>query len=149
MNLIKSIKNIGFTLAGVVVLSTNTTASYVPKEVIKTAKSYLGTKYRYGGCSKHGLDCSGFVKIVFKKHGKKLPRTSRKQASVGKHIAKSSLKMGDLVFFSSRKTKGIAHVGIFIGGGKFIHASSGKHKVTISKLSKHYYSKHYKGARRL
>jgi cell wall-associated NlpC family hydrolase len=118
-------------------------------KVIRTARKYLGTRYRWGGCSTHGFDCSGFVKYVYSKHGKKLPRTSREMASVGKHVSKKSLKTGDLIFFSSKRTRGIAHVAIYINNGKFIHASSGKHKVVITKLSSKYYARHYKGARRL
>ncbi len=117
--------------------------------IIKTAKSYLGTRYRYGGTSRKGMDCSGFTKTVMKKHGKTLPRTSRSQASSGKHIAKKDLKAGDLVFFSSKNTKNITHVGIALGNGKFIHASSSKKKVVVTSLSKKYYVRHYKGARRV
>jgi cell wall-associated NlpC family hydrolase len=136
-------------LAAILIVSVLSGASYASYSVVKTAKSYLGIKYKWGGCTRKGFDCSGFVKTVYKKHGKRLPRVSRDQASAGKHVDKKNLRAGDLVFFSSRHTKRIAHVGIFIGKGKFIHASSGKHRVTISSLSKKYYRQHYKGARRL
>jgi cell wall-associated NlpC family hydrolase len=119
------------------------------ESIIKTAKKCLGCRYHYGGTSKKGFDCSGFTNYVFKKHGKKLPRTSRDQSKIGKKVSKKHLRKGDLLFFSSRKTRGVAHVGIYIGGGKFIHASSGKHKVTITKLDKGYYRQHYKWAKRL
>jgi cell wall-associated NlpC family hydrolase len=117
--------------------------------VVKTAKKYLGKKYIYGANSNRAVDCSSFVQQVYKKYKKKLPRTSRQQSHIGKYIPKNKLKPGDLVFFSSRKTKGVAHVGIYIGSGKFIHASSAKKKVVITKLSKKYYSIHFKGARRI
>jgi len=117
--------------------------------LINTAKKFLGTRYKYGAASSKSTDCSGFTLQVFKKHGTKLPRTSRMQASVGKHVDKKNLQPGDLVFFSSKNTRNVAHVGIYIGQNKFIHASSGKHKVVITKLSKNYYRKHYKGARRV
>ena len=120
-----------------------------PKGIIRTAKKYLGTRYVYGANSRRAVDCSSFVQQVYKKHKKKLPRTSREQAKVGKHIPKSKLKPGDLVFFSSKRTRGVAHVGIYIGSGKFIHASSAKKRVVITKLNKRYYVSHYKGARRL
>lgn len=118
-------------------------------KVIKTAKKYLGVRYKYGASTKttKKFDCSSFVKHVYKKNGKTLPRTSRTQAKMGKHIKKKNLKRGDLVFFGTKKR--INHVGIYIGGNKFIHASSGAKKVTISKLSKDYYKKHYRGARRV
>lgn len=125
--------------------------NFKSKKLIRTAKKYLGVRYRYGGCTKKGMDCSGFVKTVYKKHGKNLPRTSRNQAKIGKHVKKNGLQMGDLVFFrgTSRRSGGITHVGIYLGKGNFIHASSGAKKVTISKLNKTYYKKHYAGARRL
>ncbi len=117
--------------------------------IIKTAKSRLGTRYVYGANRKNAVDCSSFTQQVFKKHNKKLPRTSRSQSSVGKRIAKKDLRKGDLVFFSSRNTKHVTHVGIYISKGNFIHASSGARKVTISNLSNSYYRKHYKNARRV
>ncbi len=117
--------------------------------VIKTAKSYLGTRYRYGGNTRKGIDCSGFTCKVFKKYGKKLPRTSREQSKVGKKVSKMNLKAGDLVFFSSKNTRDVTHVGIALGNGKFIHASSSKKKVIVTSLSKKYYVDNYKGARRL
>jgi cell wall-associated NlpC family hydrolase len=117
--------------------------------IVKTAKKYLGKKYIYGANSKKAVDCSSFVQQVYKKHKKKLPRTSRQQAHIGKPIPRSKLKPGDLVFFSSKKTRDVTHVGIYIGSGKFIHASSAAKKVTITSLSKKYYSRHFKGARRV
>ena len=119
------------------------------KQLIKTAKKYLGTRYVYGANSRRAVDCSSFVQQVYKKNKKRLPRTSREQARVGKKIPKSKLRPGDLVFFSSKRTRGVAHVGIYIGSGKFIHASSAKKKVVITKLNKKYYRLHYKGARRV
>jgi cell wall-associated NlpC family hydrolase len=119
------------------------------KYIIKIAKSYLNKPYKYGASPKttRCFDCSSFVQRVYKT--KKLPRTSKAQSYVGKHIAKSNIKTGDLVFFSSKKTKNIAHVGIALSKDKFIHASSGAGKVIISSLNKNYYRKHYKGARRI
>ena len=119
------------------------------KKVIVTAKKYLGTKYKFGGTTKRGIDCSGFTQKVMKKHKVKLPRTASQQASSGKHINKKNLKPGDLVFFKGTYKRGISHVGIYLGNDKFIHASSGAKKVTISRLSKAYYKNHYAGARRV
>ncbi len=118
--------------------------------VVKTAKSYLGTRYRFGGTTRKSIDCSGFTQAVMKKHGKKLPRTARSQASVGKHVAKKNLRAGDLVFFkgTARHAK-ISHVGIMISKNKFIHASSGAKKVTITSINKAYYRRHYHSGRRV
>jgi len=119
------------------------------KKVIATARSYLGTRYRFGGKTKRGIDCSGFTQAVLKKHKVNLPRTASQQASVGRHVDKKNLKRGDLVFFKGTYKRGISHVGIYLGNDRFIHASSGAKKVTISKLSKAYYKSHYAGARRV
>jgi len=120
------------------------------KYIIKIAKSYLNKPYVYGASSKttRCFDCSSFVQRVYKKV-KPLPRTSKSQAYVGKHVSKKNIKTGDLVFFSSKKTKGVAHVGIAISKDKFIHASSGAGRVIISSLNRSYYRHHYKGARRI
>jgi len=115
--------------------------------VLRTAKSFLGLKYKYGGEGKDGIDCSAFVQKVYKQHGKKLPRTSGEQYLCGHAVSRDELKPGDLVFFSDGN-KTIGHVGIYLGHNKFIHASSGAHKVTITDLDKAYYKKHFMGGRR-
>lgn len=122
------------------------------KDPIKVAKSLLGKRYRFGASTKttKAFDCSSFTKYVIKKSkNKNLPRTAAAQASIGKHVDKKHLKKGDLVFFKGTYKRGISHVGIYAGNGKFIHASSGAKKVTISSLNKPYYRKHYAGARRV
>ncbi len=119
-------------------------------DIIKTAKKYLGVRYRFGGNNRKGIDCSGLTKAVMKKHGKNLPRTARQQASTGKHVNRKNLKAGDLVFFSgTSKHARISHVGIMISSDKFIHASSGKKRVIITNINKPYYKQHYFGARRV
>ena len=124
--------------------------SHKNKNIIKEAKRFLGVRYRFGGTTKKGIDCSGFTKAVLKKaKNKNLPRTAAKQASIGKHVPRKKLRKGDLVFFKNTYKRGISHVGIYLGNNKFIHASSGAHKVTISSLNKKYYKKHYAGARRV
>lgn len=117
-------------------------------KILNTALSYRGVKYRFGGASPSGFDCSGFVMYVFDKHGVKLPRTADKQYEVGKPIkGKNDLKPGDLVFFETYE-KGASHVGIYQGNGQFVHASSSR-GVTVSGLSESYYAKRYLGARRI
>ena len=119
-------------------------------DVIKTAKKYLGTKYKFGGTTKRGIDCSAFTQKVLKAHGKKIPRTANEQASSGVHVDKKNLRPGDLVFFrNTDRRRTISHVGIMISKTDFIHASSAAGKVTISKLSKKFYLRHYAGARRV
>ncbi|HWR30125.1 MAG TPA: NlpC/P60 family protein [Negativicutes bacterium] len=117
-------------------------------KILATALSYRGVKYRFGGATPTGFDCSGFVMYVFDKHGIKLPRTADKQFEVGKPIkVKSDLKPGDLVFFETYE-KGASHVGIYQGNGQFVHASSSR-GITVSGLSDAYFAKRYYGARRI
>lgn len=116
--------------------------------LISSAKDLLGTRYVWGGTSRGGFDCSGFVGYVMRKAGVSLPRTSAAQAKVGTYVPRSSLQKGDLVFFNTRGSR-ISHVGIYIGNGNFIHASSGGGRVRIDALSKAYYNTRFVTARRV
>jgi len=119
-------------------------------QITSLAKTKLGRRYVWGASGKRNTyDCSGFTKYVYKKTGITIPRTSLKQSRVGKHISKNKLKKGDLIFFdTSRRKKGyVNHVGIYLGNNTFIHASSTKKKIIISKLENFYLAR-YKGARR-
>lgn len=115
--------------------------------VIATAKKYIGVKYRWGGTTPAGFDCSSFVQYVFAQNGISLPRTSRDQFQVGLTVSFSSLKPGDLVFFSLDGDKVIDHDGIYIGNGQFINASSSK-GVTIYTMGS-YWQSHFLGAKRV
>ncbi len=123
--------------------------NYMSNNIEKTAKSLLGRDYKYGANGPYQFDCSSFTQYVFAQHGIKLPRVSKEQAKIGKYISSSQLQKGDLIFFDSKKSKRISHVGIYLGGGEFIHASSSQDRVTISKLNSNYYSKHFKWGRRV
>jgi len=114
--------------------------------IVATAKKYIGVPYVWGGTTTKGFDCSGYVQYVFKAHGVSLPRVSRDQYTAGKSVSKADLQPGDLVFFHSGSGTTISHVGIYIGSGQFIHASSSK-GVVISDLYSNYYITHYYGAR--
>lgn len=137
---VSALKNSNNYIAG------NTTSK--ADKIIATAKKYIGVPYVWGGESPSGFDCSGFVQYVFKVHGISLNRTTETQYKHGSYVSKSNLKPGDLVFFQNTYRAGISHVGIYIGNGQFIHASSSK-GVTISNLSSSYYTSHYYGARRV
>lgn len=115
--------------------------------VISAARGMLGTRYRFGAESRSATDCSGLTQQVFRRQGVNLPRTAREQASVGQRVSTNDLKPGDLVFFHTTRS-GISHVGIYKGNNEFIHASSGKGHVTISKLDG-YYARRLVGARRV
>lgn len=114
------------------------------------ASLWLGVPYRYGGNTKAGSDCSGFVWQVYRRvYGKNLERSSDDQAKKDVHkVGKSGLKAGDLVFFrTSRKSKKIDHVGIFLKDGYFVHASTSK-GVIVSSLEEDYYKRTWqKGGR--
>ena len=115
-------------------------------ELRMVAESYLKTPYRYGGKTRKGMDCSGFVQQVFEETYKlRLPRNSAAMARYGKDIDKEDLQPGDLVFF---KTIRISHVGIYMGDGYFIHSQSGI-GVTYTKLESPYFSSHYAEAKRV
>ncbi len=127
--------------------------SRVSLKIVSEAKKLLEIPYRYGSSGPSSFDCSGFTSYVFKKCGIEIPRTSKTQAKVGTKVSKGNLQIGDLVFFDTRGSYNgvISHVGIFIGNGQFIHASSGKNakKVVITKLNNGYYNKKFVTARRV
>jgi peptidoglycan DL-endopeptidase LytE len=120
--------------------------------LVKVAKSFMGAPYKYGGNTLRGLDCSAYVKKIYEIFDVQLPRSAREQYHVGTKIGRSDLAVGDLVFFKTRRyAKYPTHVGIFIGDGNFIHASSGKGRlgVKIDSLGSDYYSGAYIGATRI
>lgn len=107
----------------------------------------IGIRYKTNGTTTAGFDCSGFTQYVFKKLGIDIPRDSRSQAKRGEKIAVPDLRAGDLVFFNTNG-KGVSHVGIYVGDGKFAHSSLSK-GITITALSDKYYVKRYLFARRI
>jgi len=119
--------------------------------LVKVAKSFAGAPYRYGGDSVKGLDCSAYVKKIYDIFEVQLPRTAREQYCAGPRVAQNDLTTGDLVFFRTRKQVTYpTHVGIYIGDGRFIHASSYcRQGVRISSLSEDYYAKRFIGAVRV
>jgi hypothetical protein len=115
----------------------------------KIAESYIGTKYKNGGMSRQGLDCSGFVCMVFKELNRAaLPRSSRQLWKLGSSIQPDDGRSGDLIFFRGGFFGGINHVGIFMGSNSFIHASS-SNGVVYDNLDEEYYKKHFAGIRRI
>lgn len=120
----------------------------VASAIESTAERYLGIPYRFGGEGAAGIDCSSFVQQVFREHQIELPRTAREQIQLGSDVAPGELKKGDLVFFHTYASYP-SHVGIYLGEGKMIHASSGKGEVTVSDLNSDYYRSRFIGAKRL
>ena len=117
--------------------------------VLSTAIRNLGARYVWGGTSPAGFDCSGFVWYVHKEIGRPISRVLEGQLSGGPRISKDALQPGDTVFFANTYMPGLSHVGIYIGGGRFIHASDELTGVTISSLSDGYWRVRYLGATRL
>lgn len=124
-----------------------TSSSGNANAIITTSKQYIGVNYLYGGTTPAGFDCSGYTQYVFAKHNINLPRVSRDQYKVGTSVSYSNLQAGDLVFFSFAKNGVVDHVGIHVGNGQFINASSSK-GVTIYTLGP-YWQSVYIGAKRV
>jgi len=104
-------------------------------------RNWKGIKYKFGGNSKNGIDCSAFVQRTFKERlNIIIPRTTALQSNIGEEISIDNLEMGDLIFFKTGYNS--RHVGIYLEGGKFLHAST-KRGVTISRLDNNYYSKYF------
>lgn len=119
------------------------------QDIVRFAKTFVGTPYRNGGTSYKGVDCSGFAFVVYREFDIRLPRTSFDQSRVGARVDPSDLKPADLLFFRTSRRSSVSHVGIYIGNGKFIHASTGARAVRIDRLRDDYYRDRYVGARRV
>ena len=124
----------------------NTAQAASVSDLTATASKYIGVPYVYGGTTASGLDCSGFTKLVFKQLGYELNRTAAAQYKQGTSVSKSNLQAGDLVFFNT--LGGVSHVGISLGGSKFIHAGSST-GVTVADINSSYWAKKYVGAKRI
>jgi cell wall-associated NlpC family hydrolase len=112
----------------------------------KVIRPWMGTPYRYGGSSRSGTDCSGFVMRVMKAWKDiDLPHSTREGWKMGKRISRGSLEPGDVVYFGS--WSGVSHSGIYVGNNHFVHASSSKGVIRTS-LDNSYWKPKYKGARR-
>lgn len=111
--------------------------------VLRWAYSKLGTPYVYGGTGPNGYDCSGFVMMAWQQAGVNLPRVVPDQYNATKRVARSDLQPGDLVFFDN-----LGHVGLYVGGGTFIHAPHTGSQVKTESLNNAWYSSHYVGAGR-
>jgi cell wall-associated NlpC family hydrolase len=123
---------------------------YVRDEIVRTARSFIGVPYLWGGDSAdEGFDCSGFTMAIYQYNGLMLPHSSREQSEMGLPVSKGNLEKGDLVFFNTNNSGKVSHVGVYIGSGRFIHAPGRGKKIGIESLDGKYYSKHYAGGRSL
>ncbi|MEK5079342.1 C40 family peptidase [Solibacillus sp. FSL W7-1436] len=157
MDYLKLLRNTVLTLAAAFVIffapvnekEASAESAYSIDDLKEVSSKYLGVRYSYGGTSAKGFDCSGYVRHVFKELGiTSLNRTSSEMYTQGTKVKKSDLEPGDLVFFNT-SGKRISHVGIYIGSGKFIHASTSKGVIKTSINDKYYWGKKYVGAKRI
>lgn len=124
----------------------NNDVCYLTEQLINVAEDYTGTRYVWGGMSRSGMDCSGFVKTAFDTFDIDLPRTSREMAKIGEKIKKSEAQPGDLIFFKNGGSRVINHVGIVIEVNgdeiKFIHSATSK-GVSVNSTKDPYYSRNF------
>ncbi|MDR3300642.1 MAG: C40 family peptidase [Candidatus Accumulibacter sp.] len=154
---------IAFSLAGIGVAQSTETVP-APGEEVSLLERYtndaqdlilkglelVGINYRRGGVNPDsGLDCSGFVHVVFRDAlGKLLPRTAKEQSKVGEVVDKNELQPGDLVFFNTMR-RAFSHVGIYLGDSRFMHSPRPGGKIRIESMNQGYWAKRYNGARRI
>jgi cell wall-associated NlpC family hydrolase len=116
------------------------------------AKSFLGTPYVWAATGPSKFDCSGFTQWVYRDVGINIPRVSRDQAKVGRYVMYKNLRKGDMVFFDTKKRRSgrVTHVGIYLGNGNFIHASSAAKKVVVYNFNeKNFYKERFLWGRRV
>jgi cell wall-associated NlpC family hydrolase len=116
--------------------------------ISSAALALRGTPYRDGGSTPDGFDCSGFTQYVFSEFGITLPREVREQYAIGRPVETPDIAPGDLIFFST-VASGASHVGIAVGGDRFVHAPSSRGVVRIEQLNSSYWSARFLGARRV
>ena len=116
--------------------------------LLKTARSYIGVPYQFGGATPKAFDCSGYLQYVFAKNGINIPRTADEQYKLGLRTKNSrQLVPGDLVFFTTYEA-GASHCGIYLGNDEFIHASSSK-GVRVDTLNDSYWAPRYLGGKHI
>jgi cell wall-associated NlpC family hydrolase len=148
-------KIVTFAMAGAIALSSlfapmgTGTAFAANESLVSKAKSLLGIPYKFGGTTKSGFDCSGFLNYIFKSQKVSLPRTANDMYHRGTPVSRSQLRTGDLVFFKTSSRSAVTHAGMYIGNGKFIHSST-SNGVSISSINDRYYwGSRYVGAKRI
>ena len=119
------------------------------RNIVRTARRFLGSPYRWGGESaRKGFDCSGLTMTVYRLNGLQLPRNSRSQFDAGQAISQADLQIGDLVFYATGRRGRVSHVGIYSGGGKFIHAPGRGKRIRVASIHSRYFKARYMGSRR-
>ena len=117
------------------------------KSLVETARGFLGVPYLWGGATEQGFDCSGLAMAVYQLNGLRLPRSSQAQSEVGQAVKVGDLLPGDLVFFAMAAPGRVSHVGVYAGGGTFIHAPSKGGRVCVETLDSGVFRERFWGAR--
>ena len=118
-------------------------------DVIKTAKSYIGTPYVFGGTTPKGFDCSGLIWWTYKQHGLRIPRVTADQAKAGHKVAAAHARPGDIVVFRTDSSPRGLHTGIYAGGDSFIHSPSAGKKVSMASMKSPYWRDRLVSVRRI
>jgi cell wall-associated NlpC family hydrolase len=116
--------------------------------VAELAEQYVGSRYRWGGTSPAGFDCTGFVLFIYSQVGIDLPHNEAGQLASGERVDADALEPGDVLVFANTYRRGLSHVGIYLGEGRFVHAVDEAHGVTVSNLWDGYWSPRLVGASR-
>ena len=144
--------NTGYVSSDYITITTEPTtasSSALGEQIVALAKQYLGTPYVLGGNGPSSFDCSGFTKYIYAQFGYTLNRTATDQLQNGVSVSRSELQPGDLVFFKYNTSKPVSHVGIYIGNGEFIHASTNRYMVQIDQMNSGHYANVFVYARRI
>lgn len=128
-------------------VSRSDNSSSIVRRIVQSSLRYQGIPYVFGGTTPNGFDCSGFTRYVFAQAGIYLPRSADEQYEVGRSVSYSRLQSGDLVYFTTYES-GASHVGIYLGNGQFISATSSR-GIAIARLDSGYWGDRYIGARRV
>jgi murein DD-endopeptidase len=115
--------------------------------IARLAVAFIGTPYQFGGADAAGFDCSGLARFVHERAGLAIPRTAAEQQRTAHPVPLAELAPGDLVFFRIRR-RGIDHVGVYAGGGRFVHAPRAGQTVAYGDLSRGFYARHLVSAGR-
>ena len=144
--------NTGYVSSDYITITTEpatSTSSALGEQIVALAKQYLGTPYVRGGNGPSSFDCSGFTKYIYAQFGYTLNRTATDQLQNGVSVSRDELQPGDLVFFKYNTSKPVSHVGIYIGNGEFIHASTNRYMVQIDQMNTGHYANVFVYARRI